>query len=94
MINFEKKVIHFNKDGVADLYYNDTWYNCKIMRETYNLGDSIIDSAELIFYKDHNPKYHVSISTDNGEESLAKAFNKVCEELGLSVSYEEICINA
>lgn len=92
MINFEKKVIHFNKDGVADLYYNDTWYNCKIMRETYNLNDSIIDSAELIFYKDHNPKYRISISTENGEESLTNAFNKVCEELGLSVSYEEIFV--
>jgi hypothetical protein len=92
MTDFEKKVIHFNKDGVPDLYYNDTWYNCKIMRETYDLDDYIIDSAELIFYKDHNPKYHVSISTDNGEESLAKAFNKVCEELGLSVSYEEIFV--
>ncbi|MCR4779448.1 MAG: hypothetical protein K5858_11440 [Lachnospiraceae bacterium] len=92
MTDFEKKVIHFNKDGVPDLYYNDTWYNCKIMRETYNLDDSIIDSAELIFYKDHNPKYHVSISTDNGDESLTNAFNKVCEELGLSVSYEEIFV--
>ena len=62
------------------------------MGETYNLDESIIDSAELIFYKDHNPKYHISISTDNGEESLTNAFNKVCEELGLSVSYEEIFV--